>query len=204
MKGLRLQPILDLYNGRTVGYEVLSDFAHPTHCESWFYHQSPRRLIDLRRWQLQQLVATPWDGTLFLNLPLAALCLPDITLMLAGESVHTAIELQDPEMLRDLDDERLAALRRGLVSLSNAGFPLWLDDYRPCYDAVLDRLDWQFDGVKIDRQEFYRYRNAPDAVATLIAQTRRYGTIILVEGIETAADLARGFFWPEIHIPAAA
>lgn len=134
--------------------------------------------------------------------------------MLAGENMHTAIELQDPATLLELDDARLAALCRGLTSLSNAGFPLWLDDYRPCYDAALDRLDWQFDGVKIDRQEFYCYRNAPDALATLIAQTRRYGTIILVEGIETAADLdsvsqscadlAQGFFWPEIHIPAAA
>ncbi|WP_058913385.1 EAL domain-containing protein [Entomohabitans teleogrylli] len=214
IKGIRLQPIIDLHSEKTFGYEVLSELSPDVDNEIWFHQQSPDRLLALHQWQLQQLETLPLNGTLFLNLPLAALQLPGLEQQLAGENRQTVIELQDPEMLLTLSERQLSRLRQGLSALSLAGFAVWLDDYRPCYNAVLNQLDWRFDGIKIDKHVFQQRRHSQEALIRLIGDTRKYGGKILVEGVETAgdlfavlqspADMAQGFFWPEIRIPAAA
>lgn len=205
---------MDLHNKKMFGYEVLSELSHTVDCETWFHHQPPGRLLALRQWQLQQIEALPVNGVLFLNLPLTALQLPDITMKMSSEHPHRVIELQDPEMLLTLDGAQRDQLRQGLAALSRLGFPLWLDDYRPCYNDALDTLNWRFDGVKIDRSAFQQHRRAPEALTRLVRDTQKYGTKILVEGVETMkdlstvlqspADMAQGFYWPEILIPTAA
>lgn len=99
VKNIRLQPIFDLHNAQIFGYEVLSEISTTTDNEAWFHHQSANQLLALYQWQLQQPELLSIKGMLFLNLPFAALQLPEIEKQLAGKPRNTIIEMQDPEIL---------------------------------------------------------------------------------------------------------
>lgn len=211
VKNIRLQPIFDLHNAQIFGYEVLSEISTTTDNEAWFHHQSANQLLALYQWQLQQPELLSIKGMLFLNLPFAALQLPEIEKQLAGKPRNTIIEMQDPEILLTMNAEQVMKLRQQLAKLSRAGLSIWLDDYHPNYSAALNQLNWHFGGVKIDRHAFQMHRHSPDMLIELVNRARRYGSNILIEGIETeddlfavlqsSADLAQGFFWSELRIP---
>lgn len=211
IKSIRLQPIYNLLNAQLYGYEVLSEISAATDNEQWFHQQSANYLLALHQWQIQQLKALSIKGKLFLNLPLAALQLPEIEKQLGEETRDTIIELQDPETLLTMNAVQIMKLRQQLAKLTIAGFTVWLDDYRPEYNAILNLLNWQFGGIKIERQVFQMQRYSPSMLSELVSHVRRYGKKILIEGIETeedlftvlqsSADLAQGFFWSELYIP---
>ena len=211
IKSIRLQPIYHLHNAQLYGYEVLSEISPATDNEQWFHQQSANYLLALHQWQIQQLKALSIKGKLFLNLPFAALQLPAIEKQLVEETRDTIIELQDPETLLTMNAVQIMKFRQQLAKLSIAGFTLWLDDYRPEYSAILNLLNWQFGGIKIERQVFQMQRNSPNMLNDLVSHARRYGKKILIEGIETeedlftvlqsSADLAQGFLWSELRIP---
>lgn len=211
IKSIRLQPIYDLHNAQLYGYEVLSEISPATDNERWFHQQSANQLLALHQWQIQQLQALSIKNKLFLNLPLAALQLPEIDKQLVEGTRDTIIELQDPETLLTMNAVQILKFRQQLAKLSIAGFTIWLDDYRPEYSPILNLLNWRFGGVKIERQVFQMHRNSPDMLIDLVSHARRYGKKIVIEGIETeedlftvlqsSADLAQGFLWSELRIP---
>ncbi|MBB1200316.1 EAL domain-containing protein [Enterobacteriaceae bacterium 89] len=211
MKSIRLQPIIDLREKRTFGYEVLSELSSTTNNEAWFHQQTPDLLLFLYHWQLQQLEGLAMKEKLFINLTLDTLLMPGIEVKLAVKDREIIVELQDPETLLTISGSQLDILRQRLAKLSMAGISVWLDDYRPEYNTALNHLNWHFDGIKIDRHIFKVLRHNQAEFNHLVIETRRYGKEILVEGIETAGDLfiaiqspvdlAQGYFWSEVRIP---
>lgn len=210
IKAIRLQPIMFLHNAEKYGYEVLSEISGTTNYEQWFQGLNNKDLIDIWQWQFSRLTSLFVRQKMFLNLTVATLATPELVCGLLPQARHSMLELQDPENLAALDEHGMQRLREGLQTLRQGGVSLWLDDYRPLYDAELARLGWFFDGVKIDHHEFHHYRCSPLALADIVRKAQQFGAVTLIEGIESQddyltakmskANLGQGFLWPEVRI----
>lgn len=208
---IRLQPIISLVNNRQYGYEVLSGLARGKCPETFFENQTPESQISLLEWQQIRLKHFPLKGKLFFNLSVATLLSAAHTDALIQSSSRNAIELQDPENMATLSASQQDTLHRHLARLRDAGFELWLDDFKAHYSDMLESLNTTFDGIKTDRSVLHLNRLQPQKVTSIIDQAQQFAPQVLVEGIETPDDLfivletsaalAQGFFWPEFSIP---
>ena len=210
---IRLQPIVSLRSRQVFGYEVLSEVPKGINIAEWFEQRGPSQLLQLRTSQLRTLARHGIKAKFFVNLTTATLVNDETVGALLQESSPGIIELQDPLTLSGLT---LCALRRlgvNIRRLQQAGYEIWLDDYLSNYHDTLDNAGLRFDGVKLDRAAFQQYRNNVVDATHLINEARRFGALVLAEGIENqhdlrtawlaGADLAQGFYWPEYSIPAA-
>lgn len=86
-------------------------------------------------------------------------------------------------------DDRVA--RRELTTLREAGVLLAMDDFGVAYSSVMRLLDFPFTAVKIDRQLVARAVSDPrahDTVDVITGIGRRWGLLVIAEGIETHAE----------------
>ncbi len=207
---IRLQPLMYLKQNKIYGYEVLSELDQTADYTQWFQRLRSDELVALWRWQQGCLTPLMPSVKLLQNMTLSVLTSPVLIQEITAQPSRSQLELQDPENLQNMDEAAIKTLQANLLTLRAARIPLWLDDYRPEYDVQLERLALLFDGIKIDYHEFHARRRSPAALAALIAQSRRFGKMTLVEGIENKKDmetawlsgacLGQGFFWPEVKI----
>lgn len=214
VRGLRLQPLMDLHHNTRVGWEVLTQLSVPAFTESFFSTLSAQESVSLFLMQAE-MIATRCPGEpLLINLPVRAFLDPELVdvLLVQGEVFRQTVsfEIQDPTSLSGLSNRVRHRLVVALMRLREAGWKLWMDDLTPSMIADVGSLGLVFDGVKTDWHEMRRRSAEPQALQMLVQQARYLGQVVLVEGIETAADLqharasgagfGQGFLWPEQKI----
>ncbi|MET3807965.1 EAL domain-containing protein (putative c-di-GMP-specific phosphodiesterase class I) [Nakamurella sp. UYEF19] len=214
------QPIVDLPSGRTVGFEALARWQHP----SGEMHD-PRRFVplaedtdlivdldllvmrravaDLRRWQEinPDLRVNVNLSSRHFNIDESAAAINDAVLK-AGVSPE-AVDLEITETTR-LNPVRAAQV---LGELREAGFGVWLDDFGTGWSALDYLLRLPVSGVKIDRAVSIalgsRLGNAlTRAVTGLASELQLVTTIEGIEKPEHAAlayelgcNYAQGYLW---------
>lgn len=210
---IRLQPIVSLPSRQVYGYEVLSDVPEGISITKWFEQCGRAPLLQLRASQLETLDRQGIHAKFFVNLTTAILVNDENVAALLREPRPGIIELQDPLALSSLTTCALRHLAVNIRRLQQAGFEIWLDDYLSSYYDTLESAGLRFNGVKLDCAAFRQNCNDVADTARLIGEARRFGSLVLAEGIESlvdlrtaclaGADMAQGFYWPEHRIPAA-
>ena len=205
IKGLRLQPLVNLASEEVVAYEVLV-LMDEGDTERFFRTLAPVNSLALFFWQAQMVLRQ--QGHFWLNLPVAIFCDPSLVELLAAyeHQQRLTIEIQDPENLlrQNVMDENV--LRHSLIRLRSMGWTIWIDDLTQGLAGNLISRNFHVNGVKIDRREL----NANPLFNLLIKAAKRISPHILVEGIECQADLQKakeshallgqGYLWPQITL----
>ncbi len=215
IQGLRLQPLIDLHLNTRVGWEVLTQLPVPVFTESFFSTLSARECVELFLMQAEMIATHNPGEHLLVNLPVRVFLDPALVeiLLLQGERFRqvVAIEIQDPVSLSGLSGKARHRLVSALMRLRETGWEIWMDDLTPSLVADVGSLGIMFDGVKTDWHEMRRRHREPQALYRLVQQAKYLGNKVLVEGIESEADLqharasgasaGQGFLWPELKIP---
>ncbi|MDZ7320045.1 EAL domain-containing protein [Kosakonia sacchari] len=206
IRGLRLQPLVSLSDGKRVAWEVLSR-VNDIHPDELFKDLSPEIKLSFLLWQMEFLAKKP--GRYWLNVPLDVISKRYYIekFLFSEQHDNIAFELQDPKNLLNCSEKIKSEARENINRLINHGWSIILDDVTENMVNELLLVKLRFTGVKLDRSEV---RNNPQ-LGRLVQWTRRLGDFVLVEGIETddnlkkaiktRAELAQGFLWPEIDIP---
>ena len=76
--------------------------------------------------------------------------------------------------------------------------------------SVVRELNFRFDGIKIDKHEFWRSQSMPNVLNQLVKNCYQISPNVLIEGIETlqhreiaacsGASHLQGYLWPETII----
>lgn len=211
--GWRLQPLMNLHSHRRIGWEVLSQLSVPSMTEFFFDRLSPDAAVSLFMMQAEELLPFYPTENLLMNLPVRALLADSLakTLISQGNTLHgmISVEIQDPAALRGMSHQERHQLVVALMRLREEGWAIWMDDLTPSLVPEVGSLGLMFDGVKTDWREMRRRHHAPRALGELVSQAKYLGERVLVEGIESEADLqharesgadyGQGFLWPEKH-----
>ncbi|WP_164717422.1 EAL domain-containing protein [Kluyvera intermedia] len=211
VKGMRLQPLVDLQASQCLGYEVLAKLSTGEGHDDFFQALSAEAhlLLFLRQMEALHRLKGEEKGLFFLNLPVRVLndaaCFRRLKQIRLCYRRNMVIEVQDPATLLTLDPAQREMLRTQIRRLRMSGWRVWLDDLTPAVQAGLAAETWWFDGVKTDRDELQR-----QTLPALVKQARHLGRQVLVEGIETEAVLLRarasgaewgqGYLWPEREV----
>lgn len=207
VQGMRLQPVISLENDRLVVSEALSLLRPQTNVEHFFQRLPASQTFALFLWQVRELISI--GGTFTVNLPLAIFYDPTkVDRIVALDVGHCIIlEIQDAERLPQLS----VTLRRQLIEQLNriqqAGYRIWLDDMPPTMVGQWSLSGVRFHGVKVSAAVWRRCCLREMPFRPLVKSLRLLGDLVVVEGIETGADLARcrcagvdyvqGFLFPE-------
>ncbi|SMQ66369.1 EAL domain, c-di-GMP-specific phosphodiesterase class I (or its enzymatically inactive variant) [Devosia lucknowensis] len=190
------QPILRLADNRIVGLEALSRFrAEPYRTPDIWFHEAAEvgmgtmlELMALRR-VLQQAGNLPQDLSIHLNVSPAAVISPELPAALAGfDPNRVIIEITEHEPVADYEP-----ILDALMPLRAAGIRIAIDDAGAGYSSLRHVLMMRPDMVKLDVSLTRGLDSDPIRHAMAAALTefsRRTGTIIVAEGVETDAELA--------------
>lgn len=191
-----LQPVVDIQQGRVVGYEALARFGSrlTTSPTSWFTAaRQSAQLLDLEavlvRQALELRPSVPRGRFLALNISPQLLVEPRVLQVLvdAGDLSGVVLELTEHAPFPDG-----AALTPALARLREQGVRLALDDVGAGWAGLKQVADLRPDIVKLDRSLVADADR--DEVKQALAQMmlnlcRRLGSSLLVEGVETYAEL---------------
>ncbi len=193
---LAYQPIVDLDQGRVVGYEALARFG-PGHRGPgpWFAAaDSVGRLPELEALVLEQALDTrgsvPGGCWLSINVSPSAVLSGPVwnVLSAAGDLSGVVLELTEHEHVANL-----SRLRRRLDTVRESGGVLALDDVGAGWSGLRQVVELRPEIVKIDRSLVARLHEDPArvAVAELLSSfTERIGGALLAEGIEQLDELS--------------
>lgn len=197
------QPIVDLRNGKVIGYEGLvrpmpgSGFPDPS--AMFIAAERAGRTVELD-FACIEAVATgsaelPDAAMITINVSPRTLELPDFSLPHLVRVLHHAglepdrvvIELTERETI-----EEMARLKRNVAACRSAGFRVAADDVGAGNAGLRLLSQIQFDIVKIDLslvQEGALFETSLAVVGSLQELARRWGAWVIAEGIETPEQL---------------
>lgn len=214
------QPIIDLATGRTLGFEALARWQHPTggmHEPSQFIPLAEdtdliveldllvmrRAMQDVQRWQQRQ-------PGLRLNINLSS---QHFDLDGSADRIHqtalatgispSTVDLEVTETTRLNPSQAVSVLNE----LRRAGFGIWLDDFGTGWSALEYVLNLPITGVKIDRVVSIALGSRPGNALTraITGLATDLDLVTTIEGIEKAQqatlahDLgctyAQGYLW---------
>ena len=200
---LLYQPLIDARTGQMVGAEALARSAVVRDAETLFARAHSARLAERLSRLLQRKAlrcAAVWEGPLK-NLEISINLLPDdisrpgYERWLLAEIETSAIdparvslEITESALLRDRESvaERLAALRE-------TGVRIALDDFGTGYASLSYLTSLPLDMLKIDRglvADIATRDRDQIVVSRVIHLARELGLKVIVEGVETAEQLA--------------
>lgn len=202
------QPIVDLVEGRVLGYEILARWLHPsrgTVMPDVFIPLAERsgQLTLLTETLLRQVCtarrALPDRMIFALNLAPMQLCDPVLADRLLavirefGVPPHS-FEFEITETAALMDDRSTVA---NFKRLTEAGATFALDDFGVGFSNMANLAQGRFDRLKIDRlfvQRLPADRTSSAIVAALVGLADNLGLRITAEGVEEpgTADLLRG------------
>ncbi|GEA81807.1 diguanylate cyclase (GGDEF)-like protein/PAS domain S-box-containing protein [Cellulomonas uda] len=195
------QPIVDLADGRVVGYEALVRWQHPYRgllLPSAFLGLAQEAGLAVPLGQLvatkvAEFVATSPDRTTWVSVNVSADQLGDgefATTLLAEISRH---RLMAGRIVVELTESSLVAsgtrIRHELTQLSAAGVPILLDDFGTGVSPLSYLRDLPVAGVKLDMSFTSGIPDDPTAgkvVRALGALARELAMVTIAEGIEHA------------------
>ncbi|MCW2678922.1 MAG: Diguanylate phosphodiesterase [Frankiales bacterium] len=188
-----LQPVVQLEDGKVVGFEALSRFGGRVPTDRWFRGASRAGLGgELERLTLRNALALlpdlQADAFLAVNVSPAALEDEQVLALLHGSDLtRVVVEVTEHEAVGDYVDMR-AVLRR----LRRAGARIAVDDTGAGFASLRHVLMLQPDVVKLDtslsRAVHYDERQQK-LVTALLTFAREVGSVVLAEGIETEEQL---------------
>lgn len=206
IKGLRLQPLINIKTGNAIAYEVLS-WMKIQDIETWFINLAPELHLAIFNWQVSEVLKR--TGTFWLNLPVKVLCSPKLvnSLLLLSHQNRIVIEVQDSGNISILNGLEKLHFIAGVNLLRRAGWSVWLDDVTSEIARELPGFNVAVDGIKIDRKELLNR----ESLGRLINDLSFINEKLLIEGIENKEQLdyvsrlninyAQGFLWKEEKIP---
>ncbi|MCG8426208.1 MAG: EAL domain-containing protein [Chromatiales bacterium] len=198
--GVEYQPIVALHSGDTVGYEALARFyseegrSIPPDAVFKLIHDSPLMLfqVEFEIKQLQIRMA-PKDELLFLNVDPDAFVAfgvessenPLVQLIMQREASAVVEIIENTDVTHSRYSESMAE------AFSQAGIRLALDDLGAADSVVAFPVLIQVDFLKLDRHWLRRCddRNWYIMAQSLITFAHETGKQVVVEGVETEADL---------------
>lgn len=199
------QPLVDLNTERTVGYEVLARWRHPTRgvlAPSLFIPiaEDTGSIADLTYALLGRAVkdAKSWPDDIFISINLsprqfADLQLPQRMLGLLEMGGFTPrrleVEITETAVVQSLDDAK-----RILQKLRDVGVKIALDDFGTGYAGLYHLRDLQLDSIKIDRSFISKMLDKSEEgkiVEAMISLAHTLGLHVTAEGVETEEVLAK-------------
>lgn len=212
------QPIIELGEGRIIGFEALARWAHPTRGmmqpdafipiaeDLGIIHEITNAML-----RASSAAARDWPPELWVsvNISPSQLKEPWLALRLLAILAETGlkpgrliIEVTENAMIDDL-----ACARQTFLSLQNAGVRIALDDFGKGYSSLYHLRQLRFDHLKIDGS-FVQSMDCVESfeiVAAVAGLGKSLGMAVTAEGVQTAAeadavrgigcDLAQGFLF---------
>jgi diguanylate cyclase (GGDEF)-like protein len=194
------QPIVNLENGQTEGFEVLArwrrdsgEMVSPT---EFIAVAEEAGLIDDLFWKLlrracESALRHPGDFTLSVNISASQVrddWFPEKVLRTLNETGFPArrleVEVTEGSMISDLD-----RAKRALLSLKNQNVSIALDDFGTGFSSLLMLRELPIDRVKIDTSfvsVMLTDGSSAAIVDTIIALGRTLGLKVTAEGVECA------------------
>ncbi|EEJ6141353.1 EAL domain-containing protein [Salmonella enterica subsp. enterica serovar Urbana] len=205
----RIEPIINIRTGVRFGGEILCK-PEGKDPERFFRHAPQEIIKNIFQKQIFMFRSNyhEHDRVLFLNATIPLLmnlvwlkailsCLPGLKVI---EIDCQKNRIYFPQLVSKLNEIQK------LMRVFNA--QLWLDDVYVRDIPLISRLPFRFDGIKIDKHEFWRIYAEQDSQA-MINLVNKVGCLtdaVLVEGIENEYQLryisesnvryAQGFLWP--------
>ena len=199
------QPVVDLETSKTVGFEVLARWEHPTRgvllpdlfipiaedtgtIAEMTDHLLGRAISDAKQWAPHIFISINVSPRQISDPGLA----PKILGLLGNLSFpphRLMIEITENSVVQNLDNAKLA-----LQSLRNVGVRVALDDFGTGYSGLYHLRALELDAIKIDRSFVTKMLDKPDEskiVKAIISLSRSLGLHTTAEGIETVEVLDR-------------
>ncbi|SIQ30577.1 EAL domain, c-di-GMP-specific phosphodiesterase class I (or its enzymatically inactive variant) [Rhizobium sp. RU35A] len=192
--GIAFQPIIDLCSRSIVGFEALSRFAsEPVRSpDKWFADAASagignrlellaaRRAIDESRW-------LPAGLSININLSPQTILTGDLMPLAALiDPARLVIEITEHTPIDDY-----APIEAALKTLRQAGVRIAIDDAGAGYSSLLHVLRLQPDIIKFDTsltRGIDKDQRRIALVGALVEYSRRTGTAVVAEGVETAEE----------------
>lgn len=206
----RIEPIINIQTGMRIGGEMLCQ-PQDADPEDFFRSVSSEILSCVVQKQIWLGVTKQNDrkGILFFNITIPLLMnvmwLKSILTMLPPGPKVIEIDCQQSES----NFSRLVPhIDEILTLIHNFNTQLWLDDLYIRHIPLIAKLPFRFDGIKIDKHEFWRIYAEQDTqiMINLIKKVEYLADHVLVEGIENEyqyrfilesnVHYAQGFLWP--------
>ncbi len=197
------QPIVDLRNGKVIGYEGLvrplpaSGFPDPS--AMFIAAERAGRTVELDYACIEAVAVgaadLPREAMITINVSPRTLELPDFSPPLLVRTLHRAglepdrvvIEITERESIEEME-----RLKRNVAACRAAGFRVAADDVGAGNAGLRLLSQIQFDIVKIDLslvQDGALFETSLAVVGSLQELARRWGAWVIAEGIETPEQL---------------
>jgi EAL domain-containing protein (putative c-di-GMP-specific phosphodiesterase class I) len=198
------QPLVELKTGRTLGFEALLRWNHPTRGQLSPFHFIPLAeetglIREIGAWCLRQAcrdaAGLPGNAKIAVNLSPVQLKsdnLVEIVMAALVESGLSAdrLELEITESALLEDDERIIG---HLYRLREAGIRIVLDDFGTGYSSLNYLRRFPFNKIKIDKvfvSEAITRSDCATIIISIIDLATRLGMSTTAEGIETEEQVA--------------
>jgi diguanylate cyclase (GGDEF)-like protein len=199
------QPVVDLQTSRTVGFEVLARWEHPTrgvlspnafvpiaedtgNIGEMTHHLLERAMSDAKQWPPHIFISINVSPRPISDAGLAAKILG--LLAKANFSPHRLmVEITENAVVQRLDNAKVV-----VRSLRNVGVRVALDDFGAGYSGLYHLRELELDAIKIDRSFVTKMLDKADEskiVKAIVSLSRSLGLQTTAEGIETAEVLER-------------
>jgi diguanylate cyclase (GGDEF)-like protein len=197
------QPIVDLRNGKVIGYEglirPLPESGFPDPSAMFIAAERAGRTVELDFACIEAVAIgsaeLPFTPMITINLSPRTLELPDFSLPHLVRTLHQAglepervvIEITERETIEEME-----RLKRNVAACRAAGFRVAADDVGAGNAGLRLLSQIQFDIVKLDLslvQEGALYETSLAVVGSLQELARRWGAWVIAEGIETPEQL---------------
>ncbi|MEF2279956.1 EAL domain-containing protein [Deinococcus sp. YIM 134068] len=203
------QPIVGVDSGRTVGFEALIRWAHPTlgllsPAEFIGVAEETGLILDLDRWVLREACTQvlAWQRevpghpplTLSVNFSGRHFAAPDVYTCVTRILEETGF---DPQALKlEITESVLLRHSQGiadtLINIRRLGVQLHIDDFGTGYSSLGYLQSYPVDTLKIDRSFIDRMLESTESaelVRTIVAMAKNLGLRVVAEGIESPAQL---------------
>jgi diguanylate cyclase len=197
------QPQKEIRSGKTIGFEALLRWDHPTRGEvppSVFIPIAEESgvILQIGEWVLREACreAATWseDLTIAVNVSTVQIhntnfahTLHEVLFETGLKPARLELEITETALIRDLD-RALSTLRR----IRLLGVRIAMDDFGTGYSSLSNLRAFPFDKIKIDGS-FIKSVNVSEQAATIVRAVlglgRGLGLPVLAEGVETAAQL---------------
>jgi EAL domain-containing protein (putative c-di-GMP-specific phosphodiesterase class I) len=207
----RYQPIININNGREVGYEVLSTIEKCDDVEKYFSEMSDSDVIDLVKSQVNQINhicrvdVSSKRKRFFVNIRATSIYDRSFIEWLCKNSqCKLALEVD----YQDLSAQSISTFEpRNLELLRYHGHQIWLDDFNCNFgeSSSLHVSSNYWDGIKIDKKVLWTFCHDHKGLKRGVDRCRGLSDYVLIEGVETAQhlnacekvkiDYCQGFHW---------
>jgi diguanylate cyclase len=197
------QPQKEIKSGKTIGFEALLRWKHPTRGEippSVFIPIAEESgvILQIGDWVLRTACkeAATWSGDLTVAVNVSTVqihntnfahSLHEILFETGLKPERLELEITETALVRDLN-RALSTLRR----IKLLGVRIAMDDFGTGYSSLSNLRAFPFDKIKIDGS-FIKSVNASEQAATIVRAVlglgQGLGLPVLAEGVETAAQL---------------